>query len=229
MERATQLAKQCWKSMSVLQVCIVGLLVGMFIFVPILRSIEVSHHHVRAARAITYSSAALGVVVVLIYILLEIVRRTQWLRNQVEPRLEKPTENMEVMVAEALFAKNHRVLFLASLIEPKLLDEYHVYLGTAISPSEMLRRYPDVHTFWSKSMEYNSECAHYMARIYATQSTAFLAYYLVQLQRRRINSGYVFLPDLCNIAYIALHATNGGDRKVFKSEYNRHRVADKDD
>lgn len=189
---------------------------------------EITHHHVRVAHWIGYLGVTFLVLIIATLVAISIVRRTEWFYEQVKERLELPTANRG---AERVYRHNNRVLWIASAIEPKVLDRFYSYSGAPMKPSDLANRYPDMKSFWSQTIEYNAECAHALYKVYATENSEFLMRVLKEVQTvEKLNANNLeSLPVLCNVAYVAIHAESEAVRSAWKTEYTRHRPSDKRD
>lgn len=188
---------------------------------------ELTHHHVRVAHAIAYAGCATLFTVIIALVSINFVRRTEWFYDQVKDRLELPSANRG---AERAYQRNGRVLWFASMIEPKVLDRFYSYSGAPMKPSDLHKRYPDMRAFWSQPIGYNAECAHALYKLYARENTEFLLRVLKEVQTTEKPTGAAeSLPVLCNIAYVATHAESAEARDAWRAEYNRHRPSDKRD
>ena len=227
MEKTTmQRIKEWVNSRSKLQCYALAIGVAIAIVLTFFSGVEYRHHHIRAATVTAYSALTVGCLTLAIYAALEIVRRTTMLRSYVESLLQLPQPHMPLGDVEKLYARNGRVLALVGLIERSLIDEYYKYIGAAMKSSDMKLRYPTVHSFWSKSIEYNSECANDMMKRYTAHqehNQELMATILVDM-RNGLSHSYEKLPVLCNLAYVAVHSENEHVRKEYKREYIRWRV-----
>jgi hypothetical protein len=188
---------------------------------------EITHHHVSVAHWIGYLGVAWLALIIAALVAISAVRRTEWFYEQVKARLELPTATRG---AERIYQLNNRVLWIASAIEPKVLDRFYTYSGAPMKPSDLANRYPDMKSFWSQGIEYNAECAHALYKVYAKENSEFLMRVLKEVQTvEKLNGNIESLPVLCNVAYIAIYADSEAVRSAWKTEYTRHRPTDKRD
>lgn len=193
-----------------------------------------ARHHERVATTLSYSAIGLGVTTVVFCVVVEALRRTSLLRSYVGALLVQPAPDASVRDLERLYAQNSRTLLRFAFIDPKLLDVFHEYIGAPMSLSAMEKRYPNVGTFWGKSMEYNAECANTLMRRYVEyapsdpQENARLMRFLLAEMRKHLDSDFSSLSLLCNVAYIAVHCRDPYLREQFRLEYLRWRVTDKE-